>query len=103
MTADEQVEHKTKRAAARKAAAVARKKSKKTSEEDNADTNNDVEIYSAPKVIVPKPAKVTFVAAKDPISVAGELFGSTGAARINVLTTRHRRISATLHVKVPEL
>jgi hypothetical protein len=101
LTQDERDEHGAKRKAARQAAAVAKKKSKKTSD-DNADTNNDVETYTAPTAIVPKPAKVTFAAANDPISGAGELFGSAGAARINVLTTRHRRITATRHVKVSE-
>jgi hypothetical protein len=101
MTDDEQEAQRTKRNAARKAAAVARKKSKTSN--DNADTNNNVDTYTAPKAVAAKPAKVAFAAANEPISGAGELFGSAGAARINVMTTRHRRITATRHVKVSEL
>jgi hypothetical protein len=69
MTDEEQDAQRTKRNGARKAAAVARRKSKKTSE-DNADSNVNVETYTAPKAVATKAAKVTFADATDPISGA---------------------------------
>ena len=77
------------------------KKAKKTSEH-NATTNDTVAPYTPSEtstiaVTPPKP-KITFAATpQDPISGAGELFGSTGSSRVKAMVTRNRRVIAKKH------
>jgi hypothetical protein len=79
-------------------------KKAKTTSDHNATTNDTVAPYTPSKtsivaVIPPKKPKITFATTpQDPISGAGELFGSTGSSRVKAMVTRNRRVIAKKHV-----